>query len=320
VHDRELRDNPPAGPEDGETPRRLGQYPKYNLNQPEVHDVYRSWRSLADGYEEQRLLLGETYVVNLDRLATFYGRDDGLHLAMNFAFIHAELEELPGVVDETLATLPGGSWPVWVASSHDHVRFPTRWADGDDALARGALVALLTLPGTPILYYGDELLLPQVEVPFEELRDPVGKIFWPENRGRDGSRTPMPWEPVEGYGFTAPGVRPWLRFGDRDGRTVAEQRDDPRSALSLTRELLALRRGQPDLRAAAYERVDSPEGVWAYRRGEGTLVAINLSGRAAELPGSGRIELSTRRDRTDEPVESRLRLALKEAVVVADVS
>ncbi len=309
VHDLQLRDNPPARPGDGETPRRLGQFPKYNLNRPEVHDIYRSWRALADGYDEQRLLLGETYVIDLDRLATFYDGDDGLHLAMNFAFVHAELDELPGVVEETLARLPAGAWPVWVASSHDHVRFPTRWADGDDDLARCALTALLTLPGTPILYYGDELLLPQVEVPLTELRDPVGKTFWPDQQGRDGSRTPMPWKPGDGYGFTEPGVRPWLRVGDRAGLTVTEQREDPASALHLARDLLALRRREPALRGADYERVDGPAGVWAYRRGDEIGVALNLTDSTEELPFAGEKLLSTTRSEDD-------RLAAREGVVL----
>jgi alpha-glucosidase len=316
LHDRRLRDNPPAGPDDAETPRRLGQLPTYNLNQPDVLDVYRSWRSLADGYDEQRLLLGETYVLELDRLATFYEGDVGLHLAMNFPFVHADLDELPDVVDATLARLPDGAWPVWFGSSHDHVRFPTRWANGNDGLARCALTALLTLPGTPILYYGDELLLPQVDVPHAELRDPVGKIFWPDLPGRDGSRTPMPWEPGDGHGFTAPGVEPWLRFGDRSGRSVAEQRDHPRSALSLCREVLALRRHEADLRSRDYERLDAPKGVWVYRRGERTLVAINLTGRSTEVEVDGTIRLSTQLDHAGESTEGRLRLDDAEAVVV----
>jgi alpha-glucosidase len=292
LHDRRLRDNPPARPEDGETPRRLGQRLEYSLNRPEVRDVYRTWRTVAEGYAEHRLLLGETYVLELDRLATFYEGDVGLHLAMNFPFVHADLDEVPDVVDETLARLPPEAWPVWFGSSHDHVRFPTRWANGSEVLARCALTALLTLPGTPILYYGDELLLTQVDVPHEELRDPVGKTFWPEERGRDGSRTPMPWEAVDGYGFTTPGVEPWLRFGGRDGRTVAEQRDDPGSPLNLTRALLALRRAEPDLRSRAFERLEAPAGVWAYRRGS-IAVALNLTTESQPSPVAGEHLLST---------------------------
>jgi len=295
VHDRELRDNPPAEPEDGETAMRLGQYMAYNLNRPEVLDVYRRWHRLAADYEPRRLLLGETYVLDLGRLARFH-EGDGLDLGMNFAFIHAELAELPEVVDATITTLPPDAWPVWVASSHDHVRFPTRWADGDHERARVALMALLTQRGTPILYQGDELLMEQVDVPFERVLDPVGRRFWPEQKGRDGSRTPIPWEPVPGYGFTPPGVEPWLPFGEHDGATWTEQRSDPSSALYLTRDLIALRRREPDIRSGAYERLEAPPGVWAYRRGTRHEVILNLSAEATEVDVDGTVAISTSRE------------------------
>jgi len=305
VHDLELRDNPPAGPDDGETLRRIGQFPKYSLNRPEVLDIYRDWRELAGGYDPPRLLLGETYVVDLERLADFYN-GDGLHLGMNFALVHARLDELPHVVAETEARLPQGAWPVLLGSSHDHVRFPTRWAGGDEALARCALVALLTLRGTPILYQGDELLLQQVEVPRERLRDPVGVRGWPEQKGRDGSRTPMPWEPGEGYGFTQAGVEPWLPFGEHDGRTWAEQREEPGSALTLTHDLLALRRAEPDLREGAYEQLQAPDGVWAYRRGDGIAVAINVGAGPAAVDLGGTVLVSTSRRGEAEPFAGEL--------------
>jgi alpha-glucosidase len=317
IHDRELRDNPPPRPEDGATAVRLGQRMEFSLNRPEVHEVYRRWRPLADAYDEPRLLLGETYVLDLDRHASFYGNGaDELHLALNFPFVHAELDELAEIVAATEARLPAGAWPVWFASSHDHVRFPTRWAHGDEGRARCALLALLTLRGTPLLYQGDELLLEQVDVPFERLRDPVGRRFWPEEKGRDGSRTPTPWEPGDGYGFTAPGVEPWLPFGQHAGRTVAEQRDDFGSPLNLCRDLIALRRREPDLRSGAYEQLDAPPGVWAYRRGERHVVALNLSDEPVELPLRGRVLVSTGRDRDDEAFD-RLALSPREGVVVA---
>jgi alpha-glucosidase len=318
VHDRQLRDNPPAGPDDGETLIRIGQFPRYSLNQPEVLDVYRSWREIADSYDPQRLLLGETYVVDLHRLAEFAG-GGGLHLAMNFAYVHAELDELPEVVDDTYATLPPDAWPVWVASSHDHVRFPTRWADGDGDRARLGLLTLLTLRGTPILYYGDELLLEQVALPREALRDPVGVTFWPELEGRDGSRTPMPWVPGDGHGFTARDVEPWLPFGDRDGRSVDEQRADERSPLQLARDLIALRRRETDLRTGVFERLEAPDGAWAYLRGDRHAVALNLAGKGPlEVPLQGRIVLSTTREREGETVDGLTLQPAEGAVVERD--
>jgi alpha-glucosidase len=318
VKDRELRDNTPAGPDDDVRLRRIGQRLDHSMNRPEVHDVYRRWRTLADGYEEPRILVGETYVVDVDRMASFYGSgEDELHLAFNFAFVHAPFDAaaLRTVVEATERMLPERAWPVWTGSNHDVPRFPTRWCDGDEQLGRCALVALLTLRGTPVLYYGDELLLEWVDVPREAIRDPVGLRRWPDEPGRDGTRTPMPWQPDDGYGFTRAGVQPWLPFGAHDGRTVAEQRDDPDSALRLTRDLIALRRSRSDLHAGSYASLETPEDVWAWRRGEHTAVVLNLSRREVELALSGTVLLSTLRDR-DGAAASPLRVDPREALVL----
>ena len=112
----------------------------------------------------------------------------------------------------------------------------------------------------------------------------------------------MPWEPGEGHGFTSPGVEPWLPFGDHDGASVAEQRADPRSALNLCRELLALRGREPDLRSGAYEQLDAPEGVWAFRRGDGHVIALNLSTADVGLALVGTVLLAT--DRAGEQMSS----------------
>jgi alpha-glucosidase len=318
VKDRELRDNTLAGPDDDLRLRQIGQRLDRSMNRPEVHEIYGRWRSLADAYDPQPILVGETYVIDIDRMASFYGSgDDELHLAFNFAFVHAsfEAEELRAVVEETEAALPERAWPIWTASNHDVPRFPTRWCEGDEGLGRCALVALLTLRGTPVLYYGDELLMEWVNVPQEAKRDPVGLGRRPGDPGRDGTRTPMLWEPGEGYGFTRAGVQPWLTFGEHGGRTVAEQRDDPGSALNLTRDLIALRRARAELRSGAYESVAAPAGVWAWRRGDRTAVAINLSEGPVELDFGGTVLLSTRRER-DGSQAAPLRLGPHEGAVL----
>jgi alpha-glucosidase len=318
VKDRELRDNTLAGPDADIRLRKIGQMLDRSMNQPEVHDVYRRWRKLAQGYDPEPILLGETYVIDLDRVASFYGQNgDELHLAFNFAFLHAELDadELRELVEGTEAAMPHEAWPVWTGSNHDVVRFPTRWANGRPERARAALVMLLTLRGTPVLYYGDELLMGDVDVPRERFLDPVGLKRWPAEKGRDHCRTPMPWEPVAGYGFTPAGVEPWLPFGDHRGETVAEQRDDPDSALSLTRDLIALRRERSDLHSGTYASLPAPDGVWAWRRGERTAVALNLSDAAAELDVAGRVLLSTVRANVGTAAAP-LRLAAGEAVVL----
>jgi alpha-glucosidase len=264
VKDRDLRDKPthlPDKPPHSET--------AVLVDLDETLSVLSRWRSLVDSYEPTRILLGETWVMDLQRLAQFYGSGENrLHLAFNFPFAFAKLDAvaMPDVVERTQATLPERAWPVWVLSNHDVVRFPTRICDGDERKIRCALTALLTLRGTPVLYYGDELGLRHVDVPKEAERDIAG---------RDGARTPMPWN----GGWSDP----WLPLGG--GTSVAEQRDDPGSTLSFTRALIERRRESEDLRSGAYERLPAPPRVWAYRRGNSIVVALNLGDDRADFGG-----------------------------------
>jgi alpha-glucosidase len=304
VKDRELRDNPPDEPWAN------------NMDRPEVHEVYRRWRRIADSYEPPRIFVGETWVFDAEKLAAYYGRNgDELHLAFNFPFVFAPLStDLRGIVEATEAAVPRDGWPVWTLSNHDVVRFPTRWCDGDERKVRAALLVLLGLRGTPVLYYGDELGMPETDLPHDERVDPAGARTPP---GRDGARTPMHWDAEPGAGFTAPGVRPWLPLGAQGERNVAAQRGDPSSTLAFVRDALALRRAEPDLWQGGYRSLAAPDGVWAWRRGEGTLVAVNLSDEGAVVEGAdGRVRLATRREREGEDVAGRLRLDAWEGVVL----
>ncbi|MGH8990905.1 MAG: alpha-amylase family glycosyl hydrolase, partial [Acidimicrobiia bacterium] len=325
VKDALLRDNPPAEPGDHPYVLAHGQRQVYNSRRPETHDVFRRWRALADTYDPPRLLLGETYVMEVPALADYYGDGpdgDQLHLACNFVFLHEPFTAaaLSAVVDTAEAHLQGPAWPVWALSTHDLPRFPTRWCAGDGRSggARCAMVMMLTLRGTPTLYYGDELGLPDVPVPPEYKADPVGTGVFQAGPGRDPCRTPMPWTPGEGAGFTAPGVRPWLPLGDREGLTVADQQADASSMLHLTRDLLALRRERADLHSGTYARLAAPGGCWAWRRGDALAVALNLGTGPAvvDLPAAGRVLVGTDRSRDGKPVSPRLTLAAGEGVVV----
>jgi alpha-glucosidase len=281
--DAQLRDNPPlvnGGRLDG----AFGLRPVYSSNRPETHAVYREWRRLADGCSPPRLLLGETWVGDLGAMASYYGQDDELHLAFNFPFLFAEFaaETLAGVAGQALARLPERACPVWTASNHDVSRFPTRWCGGDEAKARLALLVLATLPGTLVLYYGDEIAMTDAVVPTELRRDTMTPGVGTE--GRDAERTPMQWDASPSAGFTAEGVTPWLPVGDNARRNVAAQRGDPASTLSLCRALLALRKAEFRAQIAAYQRVPAPPGVWAYRSGP-LQVTANLTGEPVPLPG-----------------------------------
>jgi len=294
VKDRDLRDEPVPGEH------------VYSMNRPETHDVYREWRRIADSYTPPRLLVGETYVLDLAAWAAFYGSGrDELDLAFNFRLVHADLEaaQMRTIVAGAEAALPVTAWPCWTGSNHDAGRLATRWCGGDEALARCALLMLVTLRGTPFLYYGDELALTDGWVPPERVRDVA-------EPSRDPCRTPMPWTRDGGW------KDPWLPLEDT-ARNVADQRADPFSTLHFARDLIALRKRVADVQVGAYDELPAPDDAWAWRRSERTTVAVNLGRRHVVIDGvDGVVALGTRRGREGEIVDGRIRLAPAEGVVV----
>jgi alpha-glucosidase len=302
VKDDELRDNPPAEERDPWWVHRYGQRLVWNFMRPELHEVLRRWRAVADEQEPARLLVGEG-VIEGRQVAAFYGSDDDeLHMTFHLGLANAAFEAgaLRDVVEEAERLLPPGAQPLWTLGNHDIARYGSRWCEGDPRKIRLALLLLFGLRGTPTLYYGDELGLGDVPVSAQSARDV---------EGRDPQRTPMPWSPEPGAGFAPAGVEPWLPLGDRAGLSVAEQRGDPHSTLSFTRDLVALRRRSAELRAGAYASLAAPEGVWAWRRGERTTVALNLSEEEQVVEGmAGAIVLATPREREGERVAGQLRL------------
>ena len=319
IKDRSLRDNLPTTDDDHPDVRRVGQRSEYNMNRPEVHDILKRWRVLADSYDPQRILIGETYVLELEKMVGFYGAGhDELNLAFNFPFAHSEfeIEQLRTCVEATYALLPGDAWPAWMASNHDVGRLASRWCGEDEQKIRCALVLLLCLCGTAFLYYGDEIGLCHGRIAESDVKDPVGKRFWPEAAGRDPARTPMQWTPDRNGGFCPDEATPWMPVGNAASCNVASQRDDPGSILRLCRDLIRLRRDEHDLGFAPYERVAAPRGAWAWRRGTSLLVAVNMSSQKKRVEGPrGRIVLSSRRDRDGDEVHG-VELRPWEAVLV----
>ncbi|MGA8016870.1 MAG: alpha-amylase family glycosyl hydrolase [Candidatus Dormiibacterota bacterium] len=312
VVDDRLRDNPPPSEADDPVSRLRGQLQLMNAELPEVHDILRSWRDLAGSLEPQRLLLGETYVGDPQRLAPFYGAGDELHLALNIPFLWAGLTatDMRATIDMTRAALPDTAWPLWCASSHDDGRFATRWCTGDQGLVRCALLLLLTLRGTPLLYYGDEIGMTEVDVPRDRRHDRGGE--------RDRGRTPMPWSGEPGAGFTRPGVEPWLPLGDFARSNVGGQRDEPGSTLRFCRDLVAARRRREELRRGSMTWLPSPSGVLVWRRGSGHAVAVNLGDRPADVAGlTGRILVATDPGRSGESILAPLALPGRSGVLVA---
>jgi alpha-glucosidase len=195
-------------------------------------------------------------------------------------------------------------------------RFASRWAGGDPRKSRLALVMLLCLRGTPVLYQGDEIGLEDSPVAHSDMRDPLGVLYWPAYAGRDAMRTPMPWRDGPGGGFTAPDTRPWLPLGPTSQHNVEQQRSDPGSMLSLARDLIALRKRIPDLHAGRYETLPTSEGVWAWHRGDRVVVALNMSDDDATLHGPrGQICMGTDRGRDGESFDGALSLRGWEGVV-----
>jgi alpha-glucosidase len=319
VKDRELRDNPPSTKDDHPYTQLRGQRQEYNTMRPEVHEVLRRWRALADSYSPPRILVGETYVLEPEVLAAFYGAGDEVNLAFNLMFLHAKFTapDIRTTVEIAEGLLPRGSQPTWAAGSHDNRRFATRWCGDDPKKTRAAIVMLLTLRGTPFLYYGDELGMPETEIPVERVLDPVGKVHG-ARIGRDGERTPMQWTAEPGAGFTRAGIEPWLPFGDPATCNVAAQRDDPASTLTLTRDVIAARKEIVDLRRGGYRTLPATaDSLWVWARGEGTVVACNFGDeRATVTDVRGTIRLSTIRERDGEAVSGSFALEPWEAAIV----
>ncbi|MDX1649605.1 MAG: alpha-amylase family glycosyl hydrolase [Myxococcota bacterium] len=318
--DPALRDNPVKDPSHGYG----GQEHLHDENHPDVHGMVRGLRRVVDAYDD-RMLVGEVYILDPAKVAPYYGRGDELHLAFNFAFQHApwDAAAFRREVDRFDALVPPEGWPDYVLSSHDAPRHASRYDHPElgDARARVAATMLLTLRGTPFLYQGEEIGMRNVPVPEERMQDPLARTLHPKV-SRDPERTPMQWEPGAGAGFTT-AAEPWLPIAeDADRRNVAVQRDDPASLLHLYRALLALRRGTPALQRGSYEPLEAPGGVFAYERRLGeerALVALNFADAPRTLSlGQGRVArgLATGGEEALPEDLAEVRLGPAEAVVV----
>lgn len=302
-HDRQLRDNP-AKPQEARVGRGFSadnpyafQYHWYNNTQPENLLFLSDLRALMDRYPEVTAL-GE--ISSEDSLATMaeYTCDQRLHMGYSFELLTDDFSA--GYIRDTVRNLEAQmteGWPCWAISNHDVKRVVTRWARADHAQASpvawaSMLTAMLcSLRGSVCIYQGEELGLSEADVPYEALQDPYGIAFWPSFKGRDGCRTPMPWDDSAHAGFSA--VAPWLPVPEEHGKlAVAQQERDPGSVLHHFRAFMHWRKDQPVLRWGNIVFLDTPEPVLAFTRslaGETVLVAFNLAAQAVDLrvPVSG---------------------------------
>ena len=316
IKDDQFHDNPPNPnyqPEkDGPD---LQVTPKYTWDQPQVHEMVAQMRQVSDEFDD-RVLLGEL-VLPIEKIVTYYGDErPELHLPANLHLSWSEwkAEALGGIIADYTRVRPANGWPTWTMSTHDFPRLVHR--AGRDHI-RIAAMLLLTLGGTPTLYYGEELGMHGVPIPPERARDPQGRRI---GRNRDPQRTPMQWNDGPQASFTS--GAPWLPIGDDlPTANVAAQTREPHSLLTLYRKLLALRSSSPTLIAGDLEIILQEHPLLAYRRSDPKadfLVVLNLESQpqSYRLNLAGRILLSTHLDRDDEPVHDDIDLRDGEGVVV----
>lgn len=280
VHDAQLRDNPPittlkrAPPRPHQFQRHL-----YSRTQPETLQFIARLRAVLDQYgamavgeieDEEPLKVQREYTDGPDRL----------HTAYSF-FLLRQRELTSAVIKDAMTQWDGArGWPSWSFSNHDVIRFPTRLAGDDPQRTKLMLALLLALRGAIFLYQGDELGLPHADVPYERLRDPEAIAFWPSGIGRDGARTPMPWQRSANMaGFTdAPDA--WLPLDPRHAELAVDvQESDPNSVLAFTRRMIALRKSSAALREGEFVSLDAPESLLAFERRAGderVLCLFNL--------------------------------------------
>jgi glycosidase len=292
-----LRSNPPAKVIDPKAfkfnPEWAATEHIYDGTHPDTHILFRQLRKVLNEYPD-RYAVGEIHEWNWEKWASYFGEGDELHQTYNFALLMTGVDapKIRALIEGMEGALPPGAWPNWVAGNHDEVRIATRLGGLDQA--RAMAVLLLTLRGTPTIYYGDELGMPELPVPPQKQQDPFGRRV--PGLGRDGCRTPMQWTPAPWAGFST--AKPWLQcHPEYSTVNVATQLDDPASTLSLYRRLLKLRRHEPSLSVGAIELISSDPSVLSYRRtsSEGATISIaaNLSPDSAPHPLEGALVIST---------------------------
>ncbi len=322
MKDQGFSDNP-ANPDwrEGSNPyQRL--LPVHTTDLEEVHGVIAGLRRVVDEFPE-RVLIGEIYLP-VERLTAYYGDNlDGAHLPFNFALLEVtwDARQLENLIARYEAALPPGGWPNWVLGNHDRPRVASRL--GPDQ-ARVAAMLLLTLRGTPTLYYGEEIGMTTVPIPTERIQDPFEKNVPGLGLGRDGVRTPMTWDDSPFGGFST--VEPWLPLAaDFRENNVMRHRVSSTSMYTLYRTLLRLRRSHPALTLGAYVPVAAQGALLLYGRElEGTrlLIALNLGPEPllVRFPGpesiAGAVLASTFCDRTGERMTGEIALRAHEGLMV----
>jgi alpha-glucosidase len=321
VKDEEFRDNPPnPNWQPGMSPYRE-LLTTYTADLPEVQEIVAQLRSVIEEYDD-RMLVGEIYLP-VERLMAYYGASGkGAHLPFNFQLIRLpwSAREITSAVERYEALLPSYAWPNWVLGNHDKSRIATRVGS---AQARVAAMLLLTLRGTPTMYYGDEIGMHDVPIPIEQIQDPFEKNVPGLGLGRDPERTPMQWSSDKHAGFTT--GDPWLPISD-DYQTVnvGLEQSQPTSMLTLYRRLIELRRAERALSVGDFSPLPGNEHLVAYIRKSDArrlLVVLNLGTQPhcfslEDLRCRGSLLLSTYLDRGGEALEESVELRADEGAII----
>lgn len=317
MEDESFADNP-ENPDwrEGDEPR-TALLQTNTAGHPDSHEQIAVMRKTVEEYDG-RFIIGEIYQP-IDVMMQYYGTDsEGFHAPTNMYLVELKPEErnardIAAYVEDYEAALPEGAWPNWVLGNHDRPRLASRVRSEEQA--RLFAMLLLTLRGTPTVYYGDEIAMTDGEIPPELEQDPVAKTS--PGFGRDPVRTPMQWDATDKAGFTS--GEPWIPVSpDRDKKNVATQEADPHSVLNLHRELIALRRREAALSVGSYRTLSTEGNVLVYEREDGGsrfVVALNFDAEEKSIELTGKIVLSTFLDRS-ETVSGNATLRPDEGIVV----
>jgi alpha-glucosidase len=318
IKDDKLRDNPPNPNYTPDLPPDNVVISKYTRDRPEVHPALASMRRVVDQFDD-RLLSGELYMPVADMMH-YYGSREApeLHLPFNLqlSMLDWNAREIADYVEQYDAAVPAWAWPNWAVGTHDAKRIATR---AGSEQARVAAMLLLTLRGTPTIYYGDEIGMQSPELPRDAIEDPRELLVPYRGLGRDPSRTPMQWNSEAKAGFTS--GEPWLPVPEnRDRANVSDQRDDPRSLLTLYRRLIELRRKSPALTSGSYKTIQKSETIFIFAREherERLCVALNFGRKVekVELGGKATVVLSTFLDREGDEAQKEFELRANEGVI-----
>lgn len=263
----------------------------YDRNQPETHAICKEMRHIADTYDGDKVLIGEIYTNDSQEAVSYHGRNDELHMAFNFNFLFQKwsAKAFYDSISAWYKALSDDNWPNFTLSNHDQPRHYYRYKKGHETLPRAKVAAamMMTLRGTPFIYYGEEIGMTNRRIKKSQLQDPLGIKGWPIIKGRDGERTPMQWNASPYAGFSS--SNPWLPVHENYmNKNVTRQSEDPTSLLSFYRKIIWLRKNTTCLTSGSISFITTnPKNMLIYKRmynEETCMILLNFSSKTIPIP------------------------------------